>query len=99
AQERLDLRREIKVAAVLVEKQRLLAEAVPREKQAFPARVPDGEREHAAQASHDPAPPLLIRSQQHFGIGVERETVSEPHQLAAHLAEFVDLCVESEREL
>src|SRR5262249_6881002 len=97
-QQRLDLGREVQVFAALMEEQRLLAEAVAREDHASLSRVPDREREHAAQAMDDLLAPLLIGAQQDLGVRIEREAVAEPDQLAPQLAEVVDLAVEGQRE-
>src|SRR6266480_1298318 len=98
AQQRLDLRRKVQSATVFVEEQRLLAEAVSRQEQALVARVPDREGEHAAQAMDDLAPPVLISAQQHFGVGIAREAVTEPSELLSQLAKVVDFPIEGQRE-
>ena len=98
AQQRLDLGGKVQRASVLTEKQRLLAEAVPRQEKAFISGIPDRECKHAAQVMDDLALPVLIGAQQHFGVGIAHEPVPELAQLAAQFTEIVDLAVEGQRK-
>ena len=46
----------------------------------------------------DLAPPVLISAQQHFGVGIAREAVTEPSELLSQLAKVVDFPIEGQRE-
>ena len=74
-EERLQLRpeRELVVGQAVV--QRLDPEAVASENQAVTARVPDRDREHAAQRMHKIEAPLLVQVYENFGVAVGREPV------------------------
>jgi hypothetical protein len=89
---------EVQVRAVFQQEERLLAEAVACEEEAAAARIPHREGEHAAQALDHALAPVLPRAQQHLGVGVALERVPVALELAAQLAEVVDLAVERERQ-
>ena len=97
-EQRLDLGGEVDAVRVLVQEERLLAEAVAGEEEPVARRVPDREGEHAAQVAHDLVAPMLVAAQQHLGVGVEREAVAAGVELLTQLAEIVDLAIERERE-
>jgi hypothetical protein len=93
-QQRLQLRaeHELTVAQVGVVK-RLDAEAVAREEQRLLALVPDGEREHAAQALHAGLAPGLPGVDDDLGVAAGAEHVPERRQLGHQLPVVVDLAV------
>ena len=76
--------------------ERLDAKPVAREEQRLGRRVPDGEREHAAEQLDTARTVLLIEVQNRLGIALRRECVSAPQQLAPQVAVIVDLAVEDD---
>src|SRR5438874_353903 len=84
------------VAVPVVE--RLLADAVTRQEQTPAARVPHREGEHAAQPVHAGGTVRLPRAQQHLRVAAGGEPAAARLQLAAQVAEVVDLAVEDERD-
>lgn len=60
--------------------------------------VPDGEREHAAQAVEHAFAPCQIAREQDFGVGVGLELPALRLELAAQIAVVVDLAVEHDGE-
>ncbi len=93
-EQRGQFRGEQQLAVVLVQEQRLLAEAVAREQQAPAALIPDGKGEHALQGVHHRLAVFLIQVNQHLGIGVRCELVPPPPEVLAQLRVVVDLAVE-----
>src|SRR5260221_12229874 len=93
-EKRLDLGSEMQLAPALADEERLFAEAVARHEEVVAARVPDRKREHPAQALDAALAPMLVRAQQHLGVGIEREAAAERLGLASQLAKVVDLAVE-----
>ncbi len=95
----LDLRREEQPLATLAARRharpvhRLLAHAVAREEQAPARRVPDGEREHAAEPQHAVVAPLLVGVNEHFSVGSRAVGVPGGFQLRPHQRVVVDLAV------
>ena len=73
--------------------ERLDPEAVAREHEPPPARVPDRDGEHAAQALGEAVAVLLVEMEQHFGVAVRAEVMPGALELAAQLAVVVDLAV------
>ena len=96
AEQRLDLGSEEEPIAAEVVVDRLLAEPVAREEQALPARVPDGEGEHPAQALGERVAPLLVTVDQDFGVAAGAEDVAPGDQLLAQPEVVVDLAVEGD---
>ncbi len=84
----------MQLAPALADEERLFAEAVARHEEVLAARVPDRKREHPAQALDAALAPMLVRAQQHLGVGIEREAAAERLELASQLAKVVDLAVE-----
>ncbi len=91
--QRVELRGEAELAAVQPVGERLDPEAVAREHEPAPRRVPDGDREHAAQALPEPVAPLLVAVDEHLGVGARAERVARRLELAHQLAVVVDLAV------
>jgi hypothetical protein len=96
AEQRFDFRCEIQATALLVDKQRLLAEPVPCQEQGFPARIPNREREHASQMMNHVVSPVLVRAQQDLGVGITREAVPAAGENPPQFAKVVDFAVEGE---
>ncbi len=74
----------------------LLAEAVARQQQPAAPRIPEGEREHAPQAVHQPVSLLLVEMHQHFRVAARAEGMTLAGQLAAQVLEVVDLTIEDD---
>ena len=97
--ERLQLGPEGDEARLAVDVERLLAQAVPDERELAALGVPHRDREHPHEAADGLADaPLLERGQDDLGVGVAAETVSLRLQLPAQVAEVVDLAVEDHHE-
>ena len=102
--ERADLRCEQPLAAAGAgEVHRLDADAVADEMQHRPigiARVEDADGEHAVELLHAIDTPLLVRVQQHLGVGMVGLplVLAERLQLASKLGVVVDFTVEGERD-
>ncbi len=95
-EDRLDLGREEQHAIRLMEEQGLLTVAVTGEQQTLPVRVPEGEREHAAEARHARRSPLLVRMHDGLGVGAGAERVPLRDELLAQRLKIVDLPVEDD---
>ena len=95
-QQRLDFGAESEPAFVLPQEQRLLAERVARHEQAIIARIPDGERKHAAKVPHAILAPLHVGVDDGFGIGSGAETVAQRDQLLAQWLVIVDFAIEDD---
>ena len=92
-EQRLDLgcaRKSALVAAVI---QRLLSEVIARRQQAATLRVPQHEREHAAQVIEQAIAIALVQRDDDFAVAVGQEAVAVALELAAQLAVVVDLAV------
>ncbi len=76
--------------------ERLHAEAVAREEERLAVAVPESEGEHAAEAFHAALAPCLPRVDDHLGVALRPENVSERHELGDQLLEVVDLAVEDD---
>src|SRR2546430_9680905 len=72
----------------------LLADAVSRQRQSSPRRVPDGEGEHAVECAETVLAGLLVRVDDHLGVGVRPKAVAPFFEAAPQLAEVIDLAVE-----
>ena len=91
--QRLELRREHEVLAVAVV-ERLDPEAVAREHEPAPLRVPHRDREHAPQPLGEARPVLLVEVDEHLGVGVRRaEAMAGRLELRPQLGVVVDLAV------
>src|SRR5205823_1208324 len=64
------------------------------QQQAAPRRVPEREREHAAEAIDRALAPLLVRVNDHLGVGVRAESMAGLLQGGSDLREVIDLAVE-----
>jgi hypothetical protein len=73
--------------------ERLDAEAVAREHQPAPARVPQRDTEHAAQLVHEARPALLVEVHEHLRVAAGREAVAALLEARHQLAVVVDLAV------
>jgi hypothetical protein len=91
--EGLELRGEGDDAVLAEDVEWLDAEAIAGEEELPPLRVPDREREHAAQAFEATLAPLLVRVHDHFRVAVRAEPVAERFELALQLGEVVELPV------
>src|SRR5229473_2918657 len=76
---------------------RLDAKPVARRKQPPGAWIPYREGKHAAQVVDAEVAPVFVRAQHDFGVALLIESGSELPELAAEIAEVVDLSVEGER--
>src|SRR5205085_4831690 len=97
-QQRLDLRREHELPAALPVIERLLAEPVARDEEPAPARVPDGEREHAGERLDAALAVLLEEMHDRLGVAPRPESMAARFEPGAELAVVVDLPVEDEPE-
>ena len=97
-EEGLRLGREGEEAAPLPIVEGLLAQAVAREEQGPPRAVPEGEREHAAQALDARLAERGVRLEDHLGVALRPESPTARLELRPELAEVVDLAVEHEPE-
>ena len=93
ARERAELRRELERAARVAVIERLDAVAVAGEHEAPPLRVPERNREHAAQAPRELGAVLLVEMQVHLRVAVGAKHVALSLELAAQLGVVVDLPV------
>ena len=98
AHQRSHLGGKAKRAAPLVQVERLLAEAVACEHQAVLARVPQREREGAAQLLDHILVPVLVGAQQELGVALRLERIAALRKLVAQLRGVEDRAVESERD-
>ena len=80
--------------AVLGVVERLLAHAVPGEEEAAPRGVPEGDGEHAPEASHPCGPELLVAVDDDLRVGARGEAVPPGCERLSQLGEVVDLAVE-----
>ena len=92
----LQLRREPDSPGSGRDVERLDAEPVAGEEQRLLGRVPDGEREHAAQPLHALRPVLFVEMQDDLGVALSGEHVSLRDQPTPELAVVVDLAVEDD---
>ena len=69
-EQRAELRAEDEIATGVRIEERLLPDTIAREEELFPARVPDGECEHAPQVLRTVGAVLLVRVDDGFGVGV-----------------------------
>ena len=94
----LDLGSEDEAAVLLRVVERLDAEEIAGAEQLARIAVPDGEREHAAQAVEHAFAPCQIAREQDFGVGVGLELPALRLELGAQIAVVVDLAVEHDGE-
>ena len=95
----LDFGREDELAVLLRVIERLDAEEIARAEQLARFAVPNGEREHAAQAIEHTFAPGQIAGQQHFGVGIRLKRPACGFKLGAQVAVVVDFAVEHDGEL
>ena len=76
--------------------ERLDAEPVAREQQPPARGVPDGEREHAAEAVHAVVAPLLVRVDDRLGVAARVIAMARRFELRAQVRVVVDLAVEDD---
>ena len=91
--EGIELRRERQLAVDGAVVQRLDPEAVAREHEPPGARVPDRDREHAAQPLPQARSPFLVAVREHLGVAMRAEPVTGAFELVLELAVVVDLAV------
>ena len=90
----LDLGSEDEAAVLLRVVERLDAEEIAGAEQLARIAVPDGEREHAAQAVEHAFAPCQVAGEQDLGVGVGLELPALRLKLGAQVAVVVDLAVE-----
>src|SRR5207302_974460 len=73
--------------------ERLDTQAIANEQQPTPRRVPEGEREHAAQVADAVVTPLLVRVDDCFRIAARFVLVAACFQVASNLGVVVNLAV------
>ncbi len=95
-EDRLDFRPEEQPVVCHRPVDRLDAQAIAREQQPRPARIPDRKREHPPQPVHAVVPPLLVRVHDCFGIGSRAIPVSGRFEIRTHIGMVVDLAVEDD---
>src|SRR6266508_5574983 len=78
------------LAAVI---ERLDPETVAGEHDSALSRVPEREREHAAQLTHECGAVLLVEVDEHLGVALRRKTMAASFQPGPELAVVVDLSV------
>src|SRR5438477_6325341 len=93
---RVQLRREDDTVGEQLIEQRLLAGPVAREQQPLAPLVPDREGEHAVQTIEASDVPAPVGLENHFGVAVRLEDSAGAFELAADVAEVVDLAVEDD---
>src|ERR1700752_1728037 len=98
SKDRLDFRTEDKRLRSVCVIKRFDTDVIANERQGSFAIVPDGESKHAVETADSFPTPLVDRSEQHFGIAVGFELVSERAKLFAQFAVVVDFAVEGENE-
>jgi hypothetical protein len=96
AQQRLDFGAEIQPPPDDGVVQRLDANPIARHEDASRPAVPDGEAEHAPKAADGRGAPLLVRVDDHFGVGRCIEAMTGGFQFRAKLAKIVDFPVEDD---
>ena len=94
--QRDDLRGEAEAVRDLLQKQRLFAERIDRQKQVAPVVKCEGE--HAVETIEHAFTPLTPPRQQHFGIALGGKAVAEADQLVPQRAVIVDLAVEDDAQ-
>src|SRR5690349_4051039 len=94
--DRLDLGRQHESALVVIPEQGLHTKAVARGKQPTSMAVVYDKCPHSVQARQTLLAPLLICRQQHFGVAVGPERMSQRAQLVAQFDEVVDRAVEDD---
>jgi hypothetical protein len=93
AGKRPQLGRELEVASAGAVVEGLDPEAIAREHEAAPSRIPQGDGEHAAQARCEALALLLVQVDQHLRVRARREAMARPLELGAKLPVVVDLPV------
>jgi hypothetical protein len=95
AQQRFDLRRKGQAAVVNAVVQRLDADAIAHQPQFAPPRIPQPEREHAAEPRDAVNAPLFKRMENHFAVAVVRfpSITAGLLQLDAEFRMIVDFAV------
>ena len=86
------------VRSRLAQVERLLADAIAREHQALLARVPERERERAAQVMHHVLVPVLVGAGENFRRGIGPERVAAHGELGLELGVVGDGAIERDRQ-
>ena len=92
----LDLGREEQPIAIARPVERLDPEAIASDEQTAPARIPDREREHAAEVVDAVVAPLLVGVDDALGVRLRAIDVAEAFELAPEVAVVVNLAVEAD---
>ncbi len=95
-EDRLRLAREHQPLAVAVDVERLDAEPIAPDQQPPAARVPEREGVHAVQVTREVVAVLGVEMQDRLAVGAGLEPVAARLEVAAQLAEVVDLAVRDE---
>src|SRR5712692_5201509 len=95
-EQRAELRTKNQLAVDLCVKQRLLADAIARQKKRLGSLVPNCEREHAAQMLRAVGSVFVVCVDDRFGVAVGIKLVAETFQLRAQFAVVVNLSVEND---
>src|SRR5438128_5377367 len=90
-----ELRTKNQLAVHLRVKQRLLADAITRQKKRLGSLVPNCKREHAAQIFWTVSSVLVVGVNDRFSVAVGVKLVAETLQLRAQLAVVVNLSIEN----
>ena len=93
AEDGLRLGREEEPIAILAVIQRLLADAIARQHQPTPRRIPDGNGKHPAHLLESSLAEFRVERGNHLGVGRGREPAATAPQLVAQLHVVVDLAV------
>src|SRR5215213_9949251 len=91
-----DLRREDQAVVLCRVIKGLDAETVPAEQQLTASRIPDREREHAAQMIDERRAMIFVEVNETFGVGGSTEHVAALRQVMAQLPVVIDLAVEDD---
>src|SRR2546430_1532752 len=91
--ERLELARERETASVDAVVERFDAEAISRAEELPPLAIPQGKGPHPIEPFDAVLPPMLVRCENHLGIGPRSKAMSVGPELAPELEVVVDLSV------
>ena len=97
-EQRLDIRGEAQQTPLLRPIQGFDAEAITREEELAPVRVPEREGEHPVQPLHAAGAPGVPCLEDDLGVAVGEEVVAAPLQLAAQRRIVVDGAIEDQRQ-
>src|ERR1043165_316622 len=95
-QDRLDLRREDETAILVIEVERLHADAIAHEDESLPVRVPEGDGVIAFELVNEVETAFFVEMENRFGVSARRIFVATMFQVRADERVVVDLAVEYE---